>query len=49
MTPEEAAAALVADWPPLSDDQLARIAVLLRGSADVEQDGPRVEPLGEAS
>lgn len=33
MTPDEYVADLLADWPPLTDDQLGRIAVLLRGSA----------------
>ena len=32
MTPDEYADALAADWPPLTDDQLDRLTVLLRGS-----------------
>lgn len=37
MTDEEAAA-LVADWPPLSEEKLRRIAALLQG-AGVDQKG----------
>lgn len=50
MNAEEHAAALVADWPALPDDQLERIAVLLRASTDgSEHEDTPATSLDEAS
>ena len=51
MTPDEYVAHLLADWPPLTDDQLDRLAVLLRDPVQQGDGGgaARPEALEEAS
>jgi hypothetical protein len=51
-TPQTGTAAdIAANWPPLPDDQLARIAVLFRTATELPPPAPTpdTEPMGQAS